>query len=92
MVGNSQKARLRAFGAALKRLRVARGYSQETMAELAELTDDRFLRRIERGEVNVRFSTICKMADALAVEPSLLLRRPRALIRSQRAQSRKRPR
>jgi len=77
MVGRSLKGRLRVLGANIKRLRLARGHSQETMAELAELTDDRFLRRIERGEVNVRFGTLVKLAEALSVEPDILVRKPR---------------
>ena len=75
MVGRSLQERLRGFGANVRRLRMGRGLSQEAFAELAGVTDDRFLRRIERGEVNVRFSTICKLAAALGVEPAVLVRR-----------------
>lgn len=67
----------RVLGGNIKRFRLARGYSQETMAELAEITDDRFLRRIERGEVNMRFGTLIKLAEALAVEPDLLVKKPK---------------
>jgi transcriptional regulator with XRE-family HTH domain len=74
MVGRSLRARLRALGSNLKRRRVDKGFSQERMAERAGLTDDRFLRRIERGEVNVRFGTLVKLAEALHLEPSILLR------------------
>jgi transcriptional regulator with XRE-family HTH domain len=74
MAGGSLRERLQVFGGNVRRLRVGRGLSQEAFAELAGVTDDRFLRRIERGEVNVRFSTVCKLADALGVEPSVLMR------------------
>ena len=75
MVGGSLRGRLRAFGGNVRRLRVGRGLSQEALAELAGVTDDRFLRRIEAGTVNVRFSTVVKLAEALGVEPAVLVRR-----------------
>lgn len=76
MGGGSFRTRLRVLGRNVKRLRIERGYSQEAMAEAASLTDDRFLRRIERGEINLTFETLVKLAEALRVEPEALVRRP----------------
>lgn len=74
MVGPRVRAYLNFIGANIHRLRVRKDLTQEALSELAGL-DVRFLRRVERGSVNLRFDTIVRLAEALAVEPAVLLRR-----------------
>lgn len=65
---------LRYIGANVRRLRLARGLTQEQLAELAEL-DLRFLQRIERGQTNVGVAVIVALANALDVLPGMLFRK-----------------
>ncbi len=65
-----------AFGRAVREVRVERGFGQETFAAHAGL-DRSYYGAIERGEFNVSLSTILKVADALGVRGSELLRRAR---------------
>jgi transcriptional regulator with XRE-family HTH domain len=74
MVGPRVKTFLGYIGANVYRLRVRRDRTQEQLAELVGM-EVRFLRRVERGTVNLRFDTIVRLADALGVEPGVLLRR-----------------
>jgi len=74
MLGPRVKTYLRFIGTNVYRWRVRRELTQEQFAELGGL-DARFLRRVERGTVNLRFDTIVRLADALGVEPGMLLRR-----------------
>lgn len=74
MVGPRVKTYLRFIGANVYRWRLRRTLTQETFAEMVGL-DARFLRRVERGTVNLRFDTIVRLADALGIEPGVLLRR-----------------
>jgi transcriptional regulator with XRE-family HTH domain len=55
-----------AFGAAVRSVRIERGYSQESFAAHAgmDLSD---YRAIERGEFNVLYSTVLKLAEGLEV-------------------------
>ena len=48
--------------------------TQDQLAEAAGL-DVRFIRRVERGSVNLRFDTVVRLAEALDVEPGALLRK-----------------
>jgi len=57
---------LRAFGAAVRRLRAGRGLSQEQFAELAGLHRT-YLGGIERGERNVSLVNINRLARALGL-------------------------
>ena len=61
------------LGNAVSRLRRARGYSQEKLAELAGLHRT-YVGGIERGERNVALLNIVRLARALNVSPSELLR------------------
>ena len=47
--------------------------TQERLAELADI-DVRYVQRIERGVVNLRFKSFVKLATALDVSPAALLR------------------
>lgn len=72
MAGRDDRGLLRAFGAAVRRLRTDRHFSQERLAERTGLHRT-YIGGIERGERNVSLRNIARIADALAVEPSRLL-------------------
>jgi transcriptional regulator with XRE-family HTH domain len=63
---------LNAFGENLKRLRNAKGMSQEKLA-LATEVDYQQIYRIEHGKINTTISTILSIARALNVHPKELL-------------------
>lgn len=69
----ARRSVLRQFGKQLVRLRQAKGYSQEKLAELAGLHRT-YVGGIERGERNVALLNIVRIARALNVAPSDLLR------------------
>lgn len=54
----------REFGALIRDLRLAKGYSQERFSEVCRI-DRSYMGMIERGEVNVTLAMIVKMAKAL---------------------------
>jgi transcriptional regulator with XRE-family HTH domain len=61
------------IGDTLKRLRTESALTQEELAASAGLTTAA-VARIERNEANPRPSTLRKLAEALEVEPSELVR------------------
>lgn len=63
-----------AFGAAVRELRVERGYGQEGFAAHAGM-DRSYYGAVERGEFNVSLETLVKLAGALEVKASEILRR-----------------
>jgi transcriptional regulator with XRE-family HTH domain len=62
------------FGAIIRKIRLQRGMSQESLAELAEIHRN-YVGKIERGEQNVSLRNILKLAAALRVKPGRLLDR-----------------
>jgi len=64
---------LLALGGAVRRLRKAGGLSQEALADLAGI-ERAHIGKIERGERNVTFLNIARIAAALNALPSDLLR------------------
>lgn len=61
------------FGTRLVKLRKAREWSQEQLALESGLARS-YLGGVERGQRNIALINICKLADALEVEPLELLR------------------
>lgn len=59
------------FGSTVRRLREERGYSQEDLAERADLHRN-YIGGIERGERNVALENIVRLAKALSVSPKEL--------------------
>lgn len=68
---------LAAFGANVRKARVAAGLSQEQLADRAGL-DRTYVSGIERGRRNVALLNISRLALALATEPEQLFRGVRA--------------
>lgn len=60
------------FGRRLRELRLKQGLSQERLGELAGL-DRTYVSSAEAGRRNVSLKTICKLAEALGVDPGSLL-------------------
>jgi ribosome-binding protein aMBF1 (putative translation factor) len=65
---------VRSFGIGLRELREARGWSQERLAENADLNRS-YIGEIERGCAVASLATIAKLALALEVAPSTLVTR-----------------
>lgn len=64
---------LKKFGKQVRQLRKALGLSQEDLAELTDLHRT-YIGGIERGERNVGLINIVRLAKALNVSPSELLK------------------
>lgn len=62
------------FGKVLRESRRARGWSQEVLADIANLNRS-YIGEIERGSVIASIVTVKKLADALELPMSLLLER-----------------
>lgn len=61
------------FGERLRELRLARGLSQEDLADAAGL-DRTYVSSCERGKRNISLTNIYRLARALGVEPAELVR------------------
>lgn len=61
------------LGDRVRSIRAKRGISQEQLADLAEL-DRTYISGVERGIRNISLLNIVKIADALEVNPSELLK------------------
>ena len=72
MINNRDNQYLAKFGDNLRKLRQAKGLSQESLANDAEIGKNQ-VGLIERGEINVTISTIKKLAKYLGVPPKDLL-------------------
>ena len=73
MVTKRQNDPRRAFGRAVRKLRLANGLSQERLAELAGIHRT-YVGDVERGVRNVSLVNMSKIALALDVPLSLLVR------------------
>jgi len=61
-----------AFGRVLRRLRLERGLSQETVGELANL-QRKYISLLERADYQPKLETIFRLAEALGCSPSNLI-------------------
>jgi transcriptional regulator with XRE-family HTH domain len=64
---------IKAFGLVIKQMRKARGLSQEALADEAHL-DRTFISQLETGSKQPSLTTIFRLAAALQLEASELLR------------------
>lgn len=62
------------FGQVVREARAKQGWSQERLAEVADLNRS-FLGEIERGVATPSLSTVDKLAAALEIAPSVLISR-----------------
>jgi transcriptional regulator with XRE-family HTH domain len=69
----SETRLLLALGERVRELRKGRGYSQEKLAELADIHENH-LRRIELGQANPTYLVIVRIAKGLGVAPEELFR------------------
>jgi len=65
---------IRGFGASVRHLRETRGWSQEVLAERADLNRS-YLGEVERGEASPSLATAVKISSALGFRLSELLAR-----------------
>lgn len=64
----------RQFGLRLRRVRLESGLTQEDLAQRAGV-DRTFPGRVERGETSPTLVTLVRLADALEVDPAVLVER-----------------
>lgn len=68
-ISRKKAPELVAFGAAVRRQRMARGYSQEAFGDTCGI-DRSYMGGIERGEHNLALVNILKIIKALGMQPS----------------------
>jgi transcriptional regulator with XRE-family HTH domain len=68
------------FGKVLREQRNARGISQEALALSADV-DSTFVSKMERGIRQPTLTTLCKLSEALEIQPSTLVARVEKLLR-----------
>ena len=61
------------FARNLRRLRAERGWSQQRLAELAQV-DRAYLSALERGSYSATIDMVAKIADAFGIDPTFMLR------------------
>ena len=66
-VGGNKMTYKELFGARIKSIREAKGWTQEKLAEKMDISPN-YLSSIERGKENPTFDMLAKFADALKVE------------------------
>ena len=64
----------KAFGVVISKLRVEKGLTQERMSGLAGIARSHLV-ALENGEKTVKLDTMWRIADALGIRPSELIRR-----------------
>ncbi len=64
----------KAFGVVISKLRVQKGLTQESLSGLAGIARSH-LAALENGEKTVRLDTLWRIADALEIPPSELIRK-----------------
>src|SRR5262245_56350213 len=78
------------FAGRLRELRLAAGLSQPALAERAGMAKDA-LARLERGESDPKWATVCALAGALKVDVGEFAREPSPVPEPQRGRPRKTP-
>jgi transcriptional regulator with XRE-family HTH domain len=73
-MNNPESNALRSLGNAIRDRRAALGYSQEELAQRAGL-DRSYVGGVERGQRNVAFVNICRIAHALGLSLTELMNR-----------------
>jgi transcriptional regulator with XRE-family HTH domain len=68
-----------AFGKALKEIRIQKGFSQERLGNVA-LIERSHMGKIERGQHLPNFALIIKLANALSIQPGVLVDRAAELM------------
>jgi len=63
----------KAFGEQIRNLRLKKGWPKKMLAELSGI-DSRSIAQIERGEFDVRLSTLAALAEAFHIPGSQLIR------------------
>lgn len=72
------------FAANLRRIRHAKGFSQEALAHEAGVNRS-YMSRLEKGSTFVGLEIIGKLAEVLEVDPSSFLKSPKARSKRKRA-------
>ena len=72
MIRQSDKANLKKLGANIKRLRETKNLSLRELSYECDI-DNSKISKIEKGQINITFTTILQLAKALEVNPSELL-------------------
>ncbi len=72
MVSNSDIKHLIILGTNIKRLREAKGLSLRQLSYACNI-DNSKIAKIEKGQINITFTTLLQLANALEVHPSELL-------------------
>lgn len=73
MIRQSDKGNLKKLGANIKRLREMKNLSLRELSYACEI-DNSKISKIEKGQINITFTTILQLAKALEISPSELLR------------------
>lgn len=79
-IDQSKLPELGVFGASVRRIRTAKGMTQERLAELAQL-NPRTLQKIEAGKLNILLTTILRLQKALVCSWSELMAMPGSPVR-----------
>ena len=72
MAEHSRQRVLAAFGAAVRRLRTERGWSQEELADRVGI-DRTYMGGVERGERNLGLVNVARIAAALEISMTCLI-------------------
>lgn len=72
MVRQADKVNLKKLGDNIKKLREAKGLSFRVLSYACDI-DHSKISKIEKGQVNITFTTIVQLARALEVPPFMLL-------------------
>lgn len=62
------------FGTAMRRLRIERGLSQEELAERMDMSSNAHISRLENGKKLPSLEMVFRLADALGVRASDIIR------------------